>query len=114
MDTQPEKVTLEDLATKLEEVVAVVNRMETDMSYDRSRIDDVIMRLETMESKQKILLERVPRIENKLKDAVSDAVRDVVNPVCTKMGELSENIKGKKVVVREIKQKSLWSKLWGR
>jgi hypothetical protein len=72
-----------------DEALAVLHHIETDLTSDRSKIDDILVRLDSIESRIKNLYERIPRLEDKQKDATAE----VVQPVIDSVDKLTKQIK---------------------
>jgi hypothetical protein len=81
-----------------EEILATVQRVESDLISDRSKIDDIIVRLGDLEGRVKTLYERIPRLEDKQKDAMAE----VVQPVIDSVDKLNGQLKRKKIVTRTV------------
>ena len=64
-----------------DDVLEVVNRIESDLISDRSKIDDIIVRLSTLEERVKTIYNRLPRLEDKQKDATAEMVQPVIDAV---------------------------------
>ena len=64
--------------TSLDGILTVCNHIESDLISDRSKIDNIISRLDVIESGLKIIYDRLPRLEDKTNDAVASAVQPLI------------------------------------
>lgn len=81
-----------------ESILKVVQHIESDLISDRSKIDQLLVGQATIEAQIKALYERIPRLEDKQKDAISEVVQPVLDSVDT----LNKSIKKKKVVSQRV------------
>lgn len=66
---------------QIDELTKLVQGIESDLSFDRSKLDDIQNRLTSLESRLKSLEDLQPRIQNKMHDAVQDALQPLVGAV---------------------------------
>jgi hypothetical protein len=64
-----------------DKVFKKVETIESDLAFDRSRIDKLIIRLDGIESILKSIQDRLPRLENKFQDALQIALQPLVDEV---------------------------------
>lgn len=105
------------LTASLKESREVQDRTETDLAYDRGRIDNFILEMRGLKAEVQMLSERMPRLETKLTDAFSDALRRVIKPITEQMDNLMHVAKQQKIVkkVHKIgKLKRFWFWLMGK
>lgn len=80
-----------------------VNHIEADLSFDRSRLEKLENKISEVKRMQETLQDRIPSVENKMADAVSNAVSEAVQPVIDKTQEVIDQ----KVIV-VTKKHPLW------
>ena len=81
-----------------EEILKKLEHIESDLISDRTKIDDLMIKMSTLDERIKNLYERLPRMEDKQKDATAE----VVQPVIDAVDNLNKTIKKKKMITRQI------------
>jgi hypothetical protein len=77
-----------------EEIVVIEGRIESDLIEDRSKIDKIIVKLDTISSQIQTLYDRLPRTEDK----AHDKMQEVAQPVIDAVEKLTTEIEKKKKV----------------
>lgn len=70
-----------DIEEALSSLLIKLSDIENDLAFDRSKLDDIQNRLTSLESRLKSLEDLQPRIQNKMHDAVQDALQPLVGAV---------------------------------
>ena len=96
-----EKDQYQVLLDRVKTVQESVDRIDTDLTHDRSDISDFKIRLGTVETQLKEVLDRMTRIDRRTKETVMSSVDTATKPL-HKILESFVNNK-KKVVVREVR-----------
>jgi predicted nucleic acid-binding Zn-ribbon protein len=73
--------------------LGILERIEMDLIDDRSRMDNFQVAIENLTAEVRVLKERLPRTENKMKDAAADAMQQVAQPMIDAAEDLKEEIK---------------------
>lgn len=60
------------------EIMEILTRMDADLINDRTKIDNIINELATLKSQVTQLYSRLPRTEEKIQDAVTNALDKAV------------------------------------
>lgn len=101
-----EDIQFEVLAKKVNEVDEKLSRLDRDMATDRDGMDQFKVELSQVKDQQRQLLERITKMDRKMKEAVADAVTQAIAP----LSELLEEFNKKKILTRTINVHPL--KMW--
>lgn len=72
------------LTAKIDELVKTVGGMESDLSRDRTRIDDLYVLLTSIETRLKVIEQRMPRLENRAQDALQRVIEPFLQELTKK------------------------------
>lgn len=79
-----------------DEIQAILARIESDLITDRSKLDKILIEMAAVKESIKQLYDRVPRLENKLRDAVVDGMGETLQPAVEMVDALKSKTKHKK------------------
>lgn len=107
-----EDVQFEVITKKVNEVDEKLSRLDRDMATDRDGMDQFKVELSAVKEQQRQILDRVTKLDKRMKEAVADAVAQAIAP----LNELLEEFNRKKVLTRTININPLvqwWEKIKG-
>ena len=95
---------IDELVKTLEKIQTTVNKIESDLIADRTAFDKFQHSLDAIISRQNTLEGRIPRLEDKMADAVSKASSDVLQPLTDAIDKAVNN----QIMIK----KSFWQKFF--
>ena len=97
---------------QLSEIQNSITDLDSGAIKDRTKIDQIEMKIDALTSLVKRLYDRLPRTEEKIKNAVADGLAETVQPVIGMVDRLKHVTK---TIVEPLeKKKTIWQRLWKR
>lgn len=97
---------------QLSEIQNSLTDLDSGAVKDRTKLDQMDMKIDALTSLVENLYDRLPRTEEKIKNAVADGLAETVEPVVNLVDRLKRVTK---TIVEPLeKKKTIWHRLWNR
>ena len=102
----------EKMKDQLKEILNVLTDIDSGLIKDRTALDDLKMAIHALDQKLNTLYDRLPRTEEKIKNAVADGLAETMAPAVDLMDNLKQATR--RITQPQVKRKWTISNLFGK
>lgn len=66
------------METQLDDLKQTIESIESDLAYDRSKLDDILTAVKSLTARVENIEKRMPRTENKMQDALERVLKPII------------------------------------